>query len=187
MADFLETSLLTEFELAEAQAMIKQAIEDNFADEHKVGAEFEPAKDAEIAFQLKRLASYTSGEESVDEILVGKINGQVVATIGFGQATEPVKAALEKLGKTSEGLVEIIALYVKVDQQGKGIGSQMLTAILEDLKEIEAYAFSTSTGYKKGVNFWKKKLGEPTTILEKFYNGRTDCYVWIKTTSEVSL
>jgi ribosomal protein S18 acetylase RimI-like enzyme len=127
--------------------------------------------------QKERMESFL--KTGMPYFLVAKQEKEIVGVIAYSAPEKSVQMALAKLDKENNGVVEIIASYVKPGLQRKGIGSALFEALLTTLQEKRISTYAVSTGYKKGFLFWKKKLGEPTVTLKEYY-GHIDCYVWIK-------
>lgn len=79
---------------------------------------------------------------------------------------------------------EIVAVYVHPDFQRIGIGSKLFTHMGSVLKAQHIPYFALSTGYKRGKQFWTKKLGEESEILPTYYEGHP-CHVWIRDVDDI--
>lgn len=109
---------------------------------------------------------------------------QVVGMIAYLDPSEPVQIVAKQLQIPIDQIREIIAVYVHPDFQRKGVGSELLTHMGNVLRDKKIPYFALSTGYLRGKNFWRKKLGNETQILQTYYEGHP-CHVWIRNVDDI--
>jgi ribosomal protein S18 acetylase RimI-like enzyme len=172
-------------DLEEILKFIKEVIKDNFLFENRPPGNFEEVIDNEMATQRKRLEE-SFGSKGI-KFLVAKKKDEVVGTIGYYYSGPTILKAQEVLKQNFHNICEIVSVYVKPEYQRQNIGSLLLKNIFESIKSSPYEYFGLSTAYKKGLAFWRKKFGETTCFLPKYYNDKADCSVWIGKISEVNL
>lgn len=163
-------------DIDKAKSLVKTVIEDSFQGEGLDLNTFKNEVEGEISSVQSKFDQIHSGNY---HLLVAKLGNEIVGTVGYGTLGKPVQEALAKLDHTPSLLVEVMSLYINPAYQGKGIGSQLFKAVLDQLIKEGYKYYCLSTGYQKGKSFWGKKLGEPDVVLDRYY-GDTDCWVWLK-------
>lgn len=135
----------------------------------------------EINGKKKNLMAYFKGNSNKSIYLIKVINDQIVATISFG----PIgKETLEfvPLDFPSEG--ELGGLYVLPEFQNQGIGRQLISEMINCMKEKNIDFFSLDSGYKMAQLKWLKKFGEPYKIVKEYWGEDTDHMIWLKRTND---
>ncbi len=136
-----------------------------------------------LATQAQRLEQYIQNKQPF--FFVAKENEKIIGAIALGEASHVIQKALAQLEKKFPNLPEILSLYIDPQYQRKGIGSMLFDRIMEKIRESSYEFFSVYTGYKTGLHFWTKKLGEPSVIFENYYGVGFHCWVWIRETAYV--
>ena len=115
-------------------AAIKKHLEYTISDTFKIAGVYESAYDEyleELEYQMEQIQKdmLTNGEE--EYFLLAKNNDKIIGTIGLGQPNPVIKKYCKSLDKKSK---EIKAVYVNPEFQKKSIGSQLLTKMMQYLK-----------------------------------------------------
>lgn len=168
---------LKKSEIPQLEKLLEVIIKDSFVWEKFNGKGMAKVYEDVIKMQRDRLEEYK--KNNIPYFLVAKIDGEMVGTAAYAPAGDSVIKVLKRKKLRDQGLVEIIASYIKTDKQRLGIGSKLFEALLKKIKKDKYTAFSISTGYKKGMLFWEKKLGKPDAKLKRYY-GPIDCWVWVR-------
>jgi len=79
-----------------------------------------------------------------DNILVAKDNGRVIGFIGYGKSDE-----MQDTG-------EIFALYVLSEYHGKGVGSALMEAGLDKLKDYKKFCLWAVKNNNRAIRFYQK-------------------------------
>ncbi len=164
-------------EVEEVFSLVQRVIEDSFVWEGFNDMGMTDVYDIELQIQKDRIEEYK--KTGMPYFLVAKEDGKIVGTIAYMHPGKAVQMALDEQNKQSESVVEVIASYVDPALQRKGIGAQLLSKLLEELQKTAYVSYAVSTGYKKGMLFWQKQLGDADVVLKGYY-GSIDCFVWIK-------
>ena len=81
----------------------------------------------------------------LDNVIIAKDKGRVIGFIGYGPSQEEPKEA-----------GEIYSLYVLTEYFGKGIGSRLMEAALEQLKEYALFHVWAVKGNDRAIRFYGK-------------------------------
>jgi GNAT superfamily N-acetyltransferase len=148
----------------------------------ETGIDIQKEKDhlsEELAIQETRINQYFSN------YFVIKKEKKVIGMVAYLEPCEAVYIALKELKISPISIREVISLYVDPAYQRQGVGSQLFSKIISEIKKLNIEYFAISTGYKKGRNFWTKKLGQESIVLPTYYSG-WPCSVWIKKVNDVT-
>lgn len=135
----------------------------------------------EINGKEKDLRDYFQSHCKDRIYLIKVLKKRIVATICFG----PIgKETLEHvpLDFPSEG--ELGGLYVLPQYQNQGIGRQLISEMIQCMKEKNIDFFSLDSGYKTAQLKWLKKFGEPYKIIKEYWGEDTDHMIWLKRTKD---
>lgn len=169
---------LNKKDAAEAYHLLTEVIIDNWKTEGIDINKFKKELQGELQGQKDRLDGFCI--KGLPYYLVAKYDEEIVGVIAYGPNEKPIKLALKKLKKSEESMVEVMASYVELSFQRKGIGTKLFNSILEKIKKDDYKYFSLTTGYKKGLKFWSKKLGKPDIILKNYFGEGVHFWVWIR-------
>lgn len=76
------------------------------------------------------------------------------------------------------GLLELGSLYVRPEFRGRGVASQLITAMLLWMRTRGIDAFALDSGFTQAVVKWRQKFGEPHIVAKDFWGQGKDHYVW---------
>lgn len=158
--------------------LIKRIVIDGFIEE---GIDIKKEKkhlDSELEIQKDRIKKYSRN------YFLAQNGDKIVGMIAYLEPCEVVRISAEKIHIDIKLVQEIVAVYVHPDHQRQGIGSLLLSHILQVLKNKEVMYLAVSTGYKKGRAFWTKKLGQVSVLLPTYYSGYP-CSVWIRKVGDI--
>ena len=163
-------------DLEELQSLFTQTLRDTFARE---GIEQSHAADLdrEIAAQLELVKRDLATGGKAEYFLVARSRDGIVGTAGAGPANDIIRAHAKF---DIECTPEIKSVYIRPDWQGKGIGSMLFDAIQAYLASTGRTHFCLDTGYQAAREFWTRRLGPPTTIVENFWGDGADHCIWYR-------
>jgi predicted N-acetyltransferase YhbS len=107
--------------------------------------------------------------------LIAKEEDKIVGSIEYGTPNELIISSTN--GKLKD-LVEIGTVFVRPEYQSKGIGSQLIMMLCEELRKSGRKEFCLDSGYKTAQKTWTKKLGEPEYILKDYWGEGDDHMIW---------
>jgi len=116
-------------------------------------------------------------ENSLTAFLMAEIDGVIIATISINP---PGEFSKQHMGSKAENVLEIASLYIKPSYQSKGIGKQLLSYAVEDLKARGYKGFLLDSGYKEAQKVWQHLLGKPDIVLKDFWEAGADHMFWYK-------
>lgn len=91
-------------------------------------------------------------------IFVSEVDGKIVGFANYSPVSD-------------DGKVELAAIYLYPEQQGKGIGTALLNAGVEQLKGIKELSLSVEKNNHLGVTFYKAKGFEVTSEFDDDFDG----------------
>jgi len=107
--------------------------------------------------------------------LIAKNKDTIVGTIAYGK---PNQIILDNLKLNSSKTPEIKSVYILPEFQNKGIGSLLFKNILTHLSKNGIKDFCLDSGYRNAQQFWKRKLGDPSFILDKYWTFENHHMIW---------
>lgn len=158
----------------EIKALFMKTLEQNFREEGILESHPDDLEE-EIQLQIERLEEdlRTDGKEAY--YLLAKVEHKIVGTIARGALSQTIVGNLEKVVL---GLPEIKSVYILPEFQGKGIGSMLLSKMMDQLIGMEIYGFYLDCGYTKAQGYWNKKLGKPISVLKDYWGAGLDHMIW---------
>ncbi|USK39530.1 GNAT family N-acetyltransferase [Cytobacillus firmus] len=113
--------------------------------------------------------------------LIALSEDKIVGSVEYGPASELI---IKSTDQALKSLYEVGTVFVHPDYQKKGIGNQLLDAIILALKNMGADEFCLDSGYKNSQKVWKKKFGEPGYLLNDYWGEGAHHMIWrVKTDS----
>lgn len=116
-------------------------------------------------------------ENSLTDFFMAEIDGVIIATISINP---PGEFSKQHMGSKAENVLEIASLYVKPTYQSRGIGKQLLSYAVRDLKARGYKGFLLDSGYKEAQKVWQHLLGKPDIVLKDFWEAGADHMFWYK-------
>lgn len=116
-------------------------------------------------------------ENSLTVFLMAEMDGKMIATISINP---PGEFSKKHMGSKAENVLEIASLYVKPSYQSRGIGKQLLSYAVRDLKARGYKGFLLDSGYKEAKKVWQHLLGKPDIVLKDFWGSGFDHLFWYK-------
>lgn len=111
--------------------------------------------------------------------LVAKKDGKCVGTIALTNPnhliSDHMEIYVEALGIQ---VPEVSSVLVLPEYQGSGIGIRLLEAAKSFLKDASLNHFFLDCGYTQSQPYWKRQLGEPTLVLENFWDKGIHHMIW---------
>lgn len=107
--------------------------------------------------------------------LLAELDDQVVGTIEYGPANDDIKKGTQ--GALANHM-EIGTVFVHPDYQKRGIGSQLVKAIMEALTDAGYRECCLDSGYPSAQKVWTKKFGSPTYHLKEYWGEGADHMIW---------
>jgi len=163
-------------DLAEAAVFFRHTIEDTFLRNHiPVVPPTELAQ--ECAWKLEALQADLKSCGAERYFLIARERGGIVGTVALSPASEFVR---EHIPAIYHAWTCITTVLVKPSWQCRGIGTQLLSAALGELRRREEPGFLLDTGYATARVYWTAKLGEPDHVLPRFWYGKDDHCFWVR-------
>lgn len=116
-------------------------------------------------------------ENSLTVFLLAEMDGEIIGTLSINP---PGEFSKEHMGSKAENVLEIASLYIKPSYQSRGIGKQLLSYAVKDLKARGYKEFLLDSGYKEAQKVWQHLLGKPDIVLKDFWEAGTDHMFWYK-------
>jgi GNAT superfamily N-acetyltransferase len=63
--------------------------------------------------------------------------------------------------------------------QNRGIGSQLISTLIEELHRNGIERFCLDSGYKRAQKKWVHKFGEPYMIVKDYWGEGSDHIIWL--------
>lgn len=126
-----------------------------------------------------KIHSESQGSVQWPLYLMAKKDGKCVGTIAL---TSPNHLITDHLDTKVENLAiqipEVSSVLVLPEYQGSGIGVRLLEAAKTILKDVSLNHFYLDCGYTQSQPYWKRQLGEPTLVLEHFWDEGIHHMIW---------
>ncbi|WP_040213156.1 GNAT family N-acetyltransferase [Clostridium polynesiense] len=130
----------------------------------------------EIAYKKWMIDNSLELENSNIDFLIAKLNGNTVGTVSFGPCGSDIKRCIDE---EFHHIGELGSLFVLPDYQNKGIGSELINAMLTELHKKGVREFSLDSGYKSAQKIWRRKFGEPFKIVKDYWGTGSDHMIWL--------
>jgi GNAT superfamily N-acetyltransferase len=163
-------------DLVEAAAFFRQTIEDTFI-RNRIPVVPPTELDQECAWKLAALQADLKSCGAERFFLIAREQGGIVGTVALSPASEFVR---EHIPARYHTWTSVTTVLVKPACQSMGIGTQLLSAALEELRRREEPGFLLDTGYATARVYWTARLGEPDHVLPQFWYGKDDHCFWIR-------
>lgn len=108
--------------------------------------------------------------------LVAKTNDTVIGTISFGPCGEDIKKCVES---KFHSVGELGSLYILPDYQNQGIGSLLISAMIDYLSKQGISQFCLDSGYKRAQKRWLRKFGEPYKEVKDYWGSGNNHMIWL--------
>jgi len=161
-------------DIHQIEELFALTIKDNFKEEGII----DPlGKDAnkEIDALKKAIRNYFESNKAENFFLIASYGNEILGTIAYG---EPNNLIYENLKIDYKNVPEIKSVYILPKYQNRGIGTLLLGEILVVLKENQVKYFCLDSGYKKAQNYWRKRLGKPSHILNEYWGKESHHMIW---------
>lgn len=173
-----ELSVCRVFEQAIADAFAKEGLSDSEDDiayeiSHK-SARLRAALDAAEAEDREAERS-SRGVPDQPFFLIAERGGEAVGAISFGLCSEFIRELSE--GRLN-GVGELGSLYIRPDDQNRGIGSRLIGAMMQELRARGIESFCLDSGYGRAQKRWRRKFGEPYIWAEDYWGPGAHHAVW---------
>lgn len=155
------------------EALFERVLKDNWLKNGLWDLQAELHEEIEVKKTFLALDFDTQGKEKY--FLIAKVDETVVGTIEIGDANDTIKACDDEL---LNQLPEIGTVFVLPEFQGKGIGSKLMEAMSQHLKNERYKGFCIDSGYKSAQGIWLHKFGAPTYLLKDHWGPGLDHMVW---------
>lgn len=129
-------------------------------------------------------------ESSLDEagsdvfFLIAKLGESVIGAISFGPCGEDARKCTDN---ELEGIGELGSLFVLPGHQGKGVGSALIGAMMEQLSGQGIEEFCLDSGYRRAQKRWLRKFGEPCRVVKDYWGPGTEHMVWLCRVKDICL
>ena len=130
----------------------------------------------EIQYKKDLLNFSVDNTDSEVCFFVAKMDGKVIGTISFGPCGDDIKKCTNNQLST---VGELGSLYVLPNYQGKGVGSSLISAMIEYIYKIGVEQFCLDSGYKRAQKRWLRKFGEPYKIAKDYWGEEADFMIWL--------
>ncbi len=107
--------------------------------------------------------------------LIARTGGRVVGTAAYGPANAIIR---DNLSVDFAHTPEIKSVYVLPEYQRQGIGTQLVNAILAELRREHITDFCLDSGYKSAQRYWTNRLGEPQVTLSDYWGTDAHHMIW---------
>jgi len=167
---------------ASACRMFTASITDAFAQEKLADAAEDTAYEISHKSNLLRAAierppstSSSFGIPKEAFFLIAELEGEVAGTISFGPRGEKIR---ELAGEELNGVGELGSLYVHPGIQNQGLGSRLIAAMMNELRDRGIETFCLDSGYGKAQERWRRKFGEPHVFAEDYWGPGAHHMIW---------
>lgn len=127
--------------------------------------------------EKKNLLTYSLVNPDSDvHFFAAKLGGNVIGTISFGPCGDDIKIVTNN---ELADVGELGSLYVLPQFQRSGIGSALITAMINHLNKQGIEQFCLDSGYKQAQQIWLKKFGTPYAIAQDYWGEGYDHMVWL--------
>lgn len=127
---------------------------------------------------LKKIVEVSTSTETV--FYVTEVRGRIAGTIAL---KKPNSIICENT-KTEPDLYEIACVYVHPDCQRQGIGLFMLRNACQELLRLGQNKYCLDAGFSSSRQYWEKRLGKPSVILEDYWGSGEHHFIWIQAISD---
>lgn len=167
---------------ASAYRMFTASITDAFVQEGLADAAEDIAYEIAHKSELLRVAiegssstSYSPGVPPVAFFLIAEREGEVAGTISFGPRGDKIQ---ELAGEELNGVGELGSLYVHPNVQNQGIGSKLIAAMVNEMRNRGVETFCLDSGYGKAQERWRRKFGEPHIFAKDYWDAGAHHAIW---------
>jgi GNAT superfamily N-acetyltransferase len=136
----------------------------------------------EINDKRRILDEYFDSEGHDSCFFIAKDKECIVGSVAYGVPNNLILTCTKGEWK---GIKEIGTVFVHPQYQRKGIGSELLITILNEMNRNELEEFCLDSGYKIAQKIWTNKLGKPEYLLENYWGKDADHMIWRKKVTEV--
>lgn len=130
----------------------------------------------EIEFKKNLLKLSITDKNSETCFLIAQSGNLLVGTISYGPCGKEIKdctrGGLDYLG-------ELGSLYILPEYQERGIGSLLIKALAQHLKDLDIEEFCLDSGYKRAQKKWQNKFGNPYKIIKDYWGDGSDHMIWV--------
>ncbi|MCH4886123.1 GNAT family N-acetyltransferase [Acidaminobacter sp. JC074] len=98
---------------------------------------------------------------------------KIVGSAAYGPSGHLIYDHMPEL----KDVLELGSVLVDPNYQGQGIGSDLVSAILTQLKTFKS-DFCLDSGYTIAKKIWTKRFGQPSKVLKDFWGPGYDHYIW---------
>lgn len=131
---------------------------------------------AEVIHKRHLLDTSLDQQESDINFLIAKLDGKVVGAISFAPCGEDIKKCTEN---ELQSVGELGSLFVLPSHQDKGIGSALISAMMEQLHKQGIDQFCLDSGYKRAQKRWLRKFGMPYKVAKDYWGPEADHMIWL--------
>lgn len=167
---------------ASAYRMFTASITDAFAQEGLADAAediaYEIAHKSDLlraAIEQSSSASRSPGVPPAAFFLIAEREGEVMGTVSFGPRGEKIQ---ELAGEELNGVGELGSLYVHPNAQNQGIGSKLIAAMVNEIRNRGVETFCLDSGYGKAQERWRRKFGEPHVFAKDYWDVDAHHVIW---------
>ncbi|MBX9974580.1 GNAT family N-acetyltransferase [Cytobacillus firmus] len=107
--------------------------------------------------------------------LIALYGDKIIGSIEYGPASDLIKKCTDQ---ALQDLYEVGTVFVHPDYQKKGIGNQLIAAMLFTLRNKGVEEFCLDSGYKLSQKIWRKKFGEPDFLLKNYWGEGAHHMIW---------
>jgi GNAT superfamily N-acetyltransferase len=107
--------------------------------------------------------------------LVAKNDAIIVGIAGFFPVSKTIRKNIPTL---SEKDIEIGSVYIRPHYQRMGITSELLNALLEEMKNKGITEFYLDCGYPTSQVYWKRIFGDPIREFPNYFGEGESYMIW---------
>lgn len=161
-------------EIRQIHRVFELAIRDAFKQEG-LEAHLEDIK-YEISHKQERLANALYTQEPALHFLVARVRDEVVGTISYGPSGQLISECTD--GQLKD-VGELGSLYILPDYQNRGIGSALISEMVQQLDKQGIEQFCLDSGYRRAQVRWARKFGPPYAIAKDRWGPDSPHMVWL--------
>lgn len=131
---------------------------------------------SEITYKRTLLNDFVVGNDTARSILIAIENEQVIGTISYGPCGKEIQTCTDA-DFAAEG--ELGGLYVLPFAQGRGVGSKLIHAMIQEMHLKAVKQFALDSGYTRAQKRWIQKFGDPYIIAKDFWGPGLHHMIWL--------